>query len=215
MRVLVTGFEPNDNELNASELVVASLRDDPTQALSQYMNDIDFKIMPGDTNALESMVNKTLKEVSPDICLGVGQARGYNRIALERIAKNLKYFVTLDRMGNAPTGELVVSDAPVAYWSSLLEQDRLVALLESQNIPARISNDCGTHLCNQLFYHFLHWKETYSSFMKVGFVHIPALPEQVIKNWAESPFMPMEMTRQALSLIIKNQIQMVDNKRAS
>jgi pyroglutamyl-peptidase len=209
MRVLITGFEPNDDGLNASELVVVSLRDDPTQELSQYIDEIEFKIMPGNTNILGQVVAETLKAVSPDICLGVGQARGYNRIALERMAKNLRYFVTLDRAGNAPKGEPIVSNAPVAYWNSLLEQDNLVALLESHNIPARVSNDCGTHLCNQVFYHFLHWREIHNLDMKVGFVHIPALPEQVIKYWAESPFMPMEMTRKALSLIISRQIQSV------
>ncbi|MDV3347681.1 pyroglutamyl-peptidase I [Leptolyngbyaceae cyanobacterium CCMR0082] len=212
MRVLITGFEPNDDGLNASESVVVSLRDNPTQELSQYLHYIDFKIMPGNTNGLRQVVDETLKVVSPDLCIGIGQARGYNRIALERMAKNLRYFVTLDRAGNAPKGEKVVPNAPIAYWNSLLEQDSLVSLLESRNIPARISNDCGTHLCNQIFYHFLHWRETRKSDMKVGFVHIPVLPEQVIKYWAESPFMPMEMTRQALSLIISRQIQMINPK---
>ncbi|MEM9485933.1 MAG: hypothetical protein AAGA83_19830 [Cyanobacteria bacterium P01_F01_bin.116] len=209
MRVLITGFEPNDDGLNASELVVASLRDNPTQELSQYIGDISFKIMPGNTSILGQVVDETLKAVAPDICIGVGQARGYNRIALERMAKNLRYFVTLDRAGNAPKGRPIVSNAPVAYWNSLLEQDSLVMLLENHNIPAKVSNDCGTHLCNQVFYHFLHWKEIHDLDMKVGFVHIPALPEQVIKYWSESPFMQMEMTRKALSLIISKQIQLV------
>lgn len=207
--MLITGFEPNDDGLNASELVVASLRDRPTQELSQYIDNIDFKIMPGNTNILEQVVDETLKASTPDICIGVGQARGHNKIALERMAKNLKYFVTLDRAGNAPKGEQIVIKAPVAYWHSLLEQDSLVRLLESYDIPAKVSNDCGTHLCNQVFYHFLHWRKIYNLDMKVGFVHIPALPEQVIKYWAESPFMPMEMTRKALSLIISKQIQLI------
>jgi pyroglutamyl-peptidase len=207
MRVLLTGFEPNDDGLNASELVVVSLRDNPTQELKQYIDDINFKIVPGNTSILEQVVDETLKAIAPDICIGVGQARGYNEIALERMAKNLRYFVTLDKAGNAPKGEPIVSDAPVAYWNSLLKQDSLVTLLESHNIPAKVSNDCGTHLCNQIFYHFLHWREIHNLDMKVGFVHIPALPEQVIKDWAESPFMPIEMTRKALSLIINQQIQ--------
>lgn len=42
MKVLITGFEPNDDNLNASELVVVSLRDHPTQELRQYIDDIDF-----------------------------------------------------------------------------------------------------------------------------------------------------------------------------
>jgi pyroglutamyl-peptidase len=207
MKVLITGFEPNDDSVNGSELVVLSLRDNPTQELAQYINNIDFKIMPGNTNILGQVVDETLKLSKPDICIGVGQARGYNKIAVERMAKNLRYFVTLDRAGNAPKGEPIVLNAPIAYWNSLLEQDSLAPLLESHNIPAKISNDGGTHLCNQVFYHFLHWREIHNLDMKVGFVHIPALPEQVIKYWSESPFMPMEMTRKALSLIISKQIQ--------
>lgn len=210
MKVLITGFEPNDDGLNASELVVVSLRDNPTPELSQYIDRIDFKIMPGNTNILGNVVNETLKTFSPDICIGLGQARGYNKIALERMAKNLRDFVSLDRAGNAPKGEPIVSNAPVAYWSCLADIEGLVSLLESHNIPTRISNDCGTHLCNQAFYHFLHWREIHNSDMQVGFVHIPAWPEQVIKYWPESPFMPIEMTRQALSLIICRQIQSID-----
>jgi pyroglutamyl-peptidase len=212
MRILITGFEPNDDGLNASELLITSLRDNPPQEISHYINHIDFKIMPGNTNLLEQVVDETFKIQTPDICLLTGQARGYNKISLERMAKNLRYFVTLDRAGNAPKGKNVVADAPVAYWSSLPDQDSLVSLLETHNIPARISNDCGTNLCNQLFYHVLHWKEINNVDMKVGFVHIPALPEQVINGWSEAPFMPMEMTRKALSLIISKQIQIADSK---
>ena len=209
MKVLVTGFEPNDGGLNASELVITSLSNEPTHMLSQYIDDIEFKIMPGNTNILRHVVNDTLKAVAPDICIGVGQARGYNKLALERMAKNLRYFVTPDRAGNTPKGEPVVTSAAAAYWHSLTALDSLISLLESHNIPAKISNDCGTHLCNQTFYHFLHWSETQKLDMKVGFVHIPALPEQVIKHWPEAPFMPIGMTRQALSLILHHQIQTI------
>lgn len=206
MKVLITGFEPNDDGLNASELLVKSLRDRPPSKISQYIDCIDFKIMPGNTNTLGEIVDETLRTTLPDICIGIGQARGYNKITLERMAKNLRYFVTLDRAGNAPKGTLIIKDAPVAYWNSLPNQENLVSLLENHNIPAKISNDCGTHLCNQVFYHFLDWKAINNSQMKVGFVHIPVLPEQVIKYWQEAPFMSMDMLREALSLIIANNL---------
>lgn len=208
MRVLLTGFEPNDNGLNASEIVVRSLRDHPPQVLSQHDQSMDFKILPGDTNRLGQVIEQTLTDIKPDISIGIGQARGYNRLTLERMAKNFRYFVTLDRAGNAPKGKPIIQDAPIAYWHSLLEQDSLIPMLESHNIPAKISNDCGTHLCNQAFYHCLHWQKCYRPDMQVGFVHIPALPAQVIQHWSESPFMPLEMTRQALSLIIARQIEL-------
>lgn len=207
MRVLLTGFEPNDNGLNASELAVVSLRDNPPQELNKYLDSIYFKIMPGNTNILGQIVDQTLKEFSPDVCIAVGQARGYNKIVFERMAKNLKDFKTSDRAGNIPKGEQIMPNAPVAYWSSLPDQEELVTLLESQNIPARLSNDCGTHLCNQLFYQLLHYRDIHNLALKVGFVHIPLLPEQIIKHWPESPFMPIEMIRKALTLIITRQIK--------
>lgn len=207
MRILITGFEPNDEGLNASEKVIVSMQNDLPETLTNYRQCIDFKVMPGDTNRLGQIVEGTLSKTTPDICIGIGQARGYNQIALERMAKNLRYFTTPDKAGNTPKGESIIPDAPVAYWSTLPEQNRLVSLLRSQNIPVRISNDCGTHLCNQIFYHFLHWQASHNANMKVGFVHIPALPEQVIQHWPESPFMPMAMTRQALSLIISQQLK--------
>ncbi|MEO1209036.1 MAG: hypothetical protein AAFX78_05770 [Cyanobacteria bacterium J06638_20] len=211
MKVLVTGFEPNDDGLNASEIVITSLRDHPTQALRQYIHAIEFIILPGNTNQLGQVVRNILNDLSPDLCLGIGQARGYNKIALERMAKNLRYFVTRDKAGNAPKGEPIVSGAAAAYWHSLTELDKTASLLEKHNIPAKVSNDCGTHLCNQSFYHLLHWRKEHHLKMRVGFVHIPALPEQVIQYWPEAPFMPIEMTREALSLILHQQIQAISS----
>ncbi|MEM7649705.1 MAG: hypothetical protein AAF283_11020 [Cyanobacteria bacterium P01_A01_bin.70] len=206
MKILLTGFEPNDDGLNASEIVVRSLKDDPPTLLREYRHDIHCKIMPGDTHALGQVVDETLAQVAPDIYLGLGQARGYNRIALEQMAKNLRYFVTPDRAGNTPKGESIVPDAPLAYLSSLPAQSDLVSRLEQHLIPARIANDCGTHLCNQVFYQVLHWRALHRPDMRVGFVHIPILPEQVIQQWPNSPFMPLEMTQTAITLILDDQI---------
>ena len=211
MKVLLTGFEPNDDGLNASEIVITSLRDNPTKEVSQYINAIEFIILPGNTNQLGQVVHNTLNALSPDLCLGVGQARGYNKIALERMAKNLRYFVTRDKAGNAPKGQPIHSGAAAAYWHSLTDLDNTVLLLENHNIPAKVSSDCGTHLCHQNFYHLLHWREEHNLNMRVGFVHIPALPEQVIQYWPEAPFMSIEMTRKALSLILHQHIQAISS----
>ena len=207
MKVLVTGFEPNDNGLNASEIVVGALQKSLPVELAQGSDQMYFQILPGDTNKLRAVIEDKLTSLSPDICIGVGQARGYNKIAIERMAKNLRYFVTPDGAGNTPQGVPVISDAAIAYWHSLHNLEGLVPLLENHHIPARVMNDCGTHLCNQAFYLYLHWKERCKPSMRVGFVHIPAVPEQVIKHWPEAPFMPLEMTCEALALIISSQLE--------
>ena len=207
MNVLVTGFEPNDDGTNASEVVVRLLQANLSHEISPYAAQLSFQILPGDTHILGKTVESLLDSLDPDICIGIGQARGYNKIAVERMAKNLRYFVTPDKAGNTPEGEPVIEGAPIAYWHSLAEIQDMVPLLERHNIPARVMNDCGTHLCNQAFYHLLHWKESHRADMSVGFIHIPALPEQVISQWPEAPFMPLEMTCHAIAIVIKHQIQ--------
>lgn len=207
MKILVTGFEPNDSGLNASEIVVRSLQNELPLELRQHVGGFEFEILPGDTQRLGEVIEGTLEAIAPDIYIGIGQARGYNKITIERMAKNLRYFVTPDKAGNTPKGVPVVPRAPVAYWQSLSDIDSLIPLLESHNIPARVINDCGTHLCNQAFYHCLHWRALRKSATQVGFIHVPALPEQVIKHWPEAPFMPLEMTCKAIALIIKSQLR--------
>ena len=188
-------------------LVITSFSKNPPSEISKYVDFINFKVLPGDTNSLEEVINELLQTLKPNVCIGIGQAKGYNKIAIERMAKNLKYFVSLDKMGNAPKGESIVPNAPIAYWNSLNNIEGLVSLLESHNIPNRIANDCGTHLCNQAFYHFLHWQKINDLDMKAGFIHIPALPQQVIKYWSEAPFMTMETICKAISIIVAEQIE--------
>ncbi|NEQ48065.1 MAG: hypothetical protein F6K00_32850 [Leptolyngbya sp. SIOISBB] len=43
MKILLTGFEPNDDGLNASEILVRSLRDEPPKLLREYSDDIHYK----------------------------------------------------------------------------------------------------------------------------------------------------------------------------
>ena len=204
--VLITGFEPNDDGLNASEIVVRALQNKRPEEIAGSSVEASFHILLGDTSKLGIVIEERLNALMPDVCIGIGQARGYNKIAIERMAKNLRYFITPDKAGNTPKGEAVVPEGAIAYWHSLKNIETAVSSLIDHGIPARVMNDCGTHLCNQAFYHSLHWSKLHKPSMRVGFVHIPALPEQVIAQWPEAPFMPSEMTCEAISFIIKSQL---------
>ena len=70
-KVLITGFEPNDDTVNASELVVASLNENPPKEISRYLDSINFKILLGDTNSLEKAIDESLQTLKPDICIGI------------------------------------------------------------------------------------------------------------------------------------------------
>ena len=56
MSILVTGFEPNDDGLYASKILVESLRDDPPESLSGIREIIHYLVMPPSTSQLQAVI---------------------------------------------------------------------------------------------------------------------------------------------------------------
>lgn len=202
MAILVTGFEPNDDGLNASKILVESLRDDPPESLLEISEPIHYVVMPPSTNRLRTAILEDLSRYKPAYCVFTGQAPGRNKITFERLATNLKDFGSPDGAGNQPHGDFIETDGPAAYWSNLPNQEMLVERLNESGIPAAFSNHGGNHLCNQILYHGLHHVHTEGMNLKCGFMHIPPLPIQAQKQWLGTPFIPLSMARDALALVL-------------
>ncbi|MHB1174058.1 MAG: pyroglutamyl-peptidase I [Sulfuriferula sp.] len=200
--ILVTGFEPNDDGLNASKILVESLRDDPPDTLLSISQPVHYLILPSSTSQLRTVILEHISRYKPAYCIFTGQAPGRNKVTLERLATNLKDFGSPDGEGNQPHGDCIEADGNAAYWSNLPHQERLVERLNDNGIPAAFSNHGGNHLCNQIFYHGLHHAHTEGLNLKCGFMHIPALPIQAQKQWLATPFIPLSMARDALALVL-------------
>ena len=207
MTILLTGFEPNDRGLNASQILVESLAKDIPESMEEYSDLIHYEIMAGDTNKIGSVLIDRINFYQPKFCVFVGQAPGRNKITLERIATNLKDFNSCDRAGNLPKSELIEKDGDVAYWSTLPILETAIDKLNNANIPAAISNYGGNHLCNQILYHGLHYAAANKLDLKCGFVHIPPLPIQVVQNqWKHTPFMSLDLSLKAVKIILSELI---------
>jgi pyroglutamyl-peptidase len=76
--------------------------------------------------------------------------------------------------------------------------------IKSDLIPAASSRWSGNNLCNQILYHGLHHAKMTGKDILCGFAHLPALPEQVISQWPDVPFMPLEMMRKAIEIAVRN-----------
>ncbi len=200
--ILVTGFEPNDDGLNASKMLVESLRDDPPASLLKISEPIHYVIMPPSTSQLRTGILEHISRYKPDYCVFTGQAPGRNKITFERLATNLKDFGSPDGEGNQPHGDFIEMDGPAAYWSNLPNPAMLVERLNDDGIPAAFSNHGGNHLCNQILYHGLHHAHTEGLNLKCGFMHIPPLPIQAQKQWLGTLFIPLSMARDALALVV-------------
>ncbi len=211
MAILVTGFESIDDGLNASKILVESLRDDPPESLSGIREFIHYVVMPPSTHQLRSAILENISRFKPAYCVFTGQAPGRNKITFERLATNLKDFGSPDGDGNQPQGDFIETDGPAAYWSNLPNQEALVERLNENDIPAAFSNHGGNHLCNQILYHVLHHAHTKAISLMCGFIHIPPLPIQAQKQWLDTPFIPLSMAREALTLVLTELAVMLPN----
>lgn len=196
-RILTTGFEPNDDGLNASQVVVESLVNNAPALLESLGNGLRYAILPGNTHTLTDALVTLIDEHQPDFCVLVGQAPGRSKITFERVATNLRDFMVPDRAGNLETGSHIFANAPAGYFSTI-DALQLAKALDGAGIPAAPSNHAGNHLCNQALFVALHQAAMARRRMHAVFMHIPLLPSQVCERWVDHPTMPLAMLRDAL-----------------
>jgi pyroglutamyl-peptidase len=202
MSILITGFEPNDDGLNASKILIESMREDLPECIAGMRDILHFEVLAANTSTLNESLFQAIATHEPCYCLFTGQAPGRNKITLERLATNLKDLGSPDCVGLQPHGEMIEKAGPAAYWSNLPGQEFLIARLNENGIPAALSNNGGNHLCNQILYHALHYAYVTNENLLCGFMHIPPLPIQAKHQWLGTPFIPLSMAREGLSLVL-------------
>ena len=193
-RILFTGFEPfHEYKINSSWSLVDSFKNTTS----------DFECiklrLPVEFKAVSNLVPEILKQYQPDIVLAFGQCTG-DSIRIERVALNLDDARTADNSGYTPIDELIHADGKNAYFLTLPIKV-IQQAVAAKNIPVVISNSAGTYVCNHLFYELLYWCDKLSLPTKIGFLHLPRLPEQVIDT--QNPSMPLQQMQIALHEIIK------------
>ncbi len=205
MKVLITGFGPFDGGSNASEILVRAFEKHGAAAPGV---EAEMLILPVDTERAGPLLDEAVRRFDPDRLLLCGQAAGRNRLCLEKIATNRRDFNVPDSTGTKIRDLPVHSSGPESYIATWPDLDGTVAALNAAGVPASVSEDCGTHLCNQLLYLALHAAKTSDADVTATFMHVPLLPEQVIAEEPAAlrhpacPYMPLSMTLQALDLVL-------------
>ncbi|MEN5016299.1 pyroglutamyl-peptidase I [Erwinia sp. Eh17-17] len=173
--VLITGFEPFDDELlNPSWEVVSQLNDrliGNTKVIARQL--------PCVFGAAVDEITRLIDELKPELVIAVGQAGGRADISIERVAINVDDARIPDNAGHQPVDEPIVSGGPAAYFSTL-PLKAMVAGIREAGIPASVSQTAGTYVCNHVMYGLLHHLRRRKT--RGGFIHIPYLPEQAIKH---------------------------------
>lgn len=190
-KLLITGFDPFGGEaVNPSWEAVRLL----PHRVGDY--EITKLQIPTVFDLAARTVLAAAQELQPDVILCVGQAGGRKSITPEVVAINLREASIADNAGNQPANAPVVAQGPAAYFATVPVRD-MVKAMEQAGFPAALSYSAGTFVCNDVLYTLLHHYD--GSPVRVGFLHVPFLPEQAKEG---VPSMPLEQIAQALESAI-------------
>lgn len=175
-KILLTGFEPFGSvQVNPSQLIVERI------AELAYPAEIVTSILPVDYKAVDGMLDALLDEHQPDAVVMLGVAARRDAINLERVALNMDDAAIADNGGFTATGQRIVPDGPVGYWSTL-PLNLMHKSLEQAQVPVRYSNHAGAYLCNHVFYRARHYLEINGwGGVPCGFIHLPAIGKETPK----------------------------------
>lgn len=135
--------------------------------------------------------------VQPDVILMTGMNSGTTKIDINLAALNIKDALIEDNMGRKPWNEPILADAPAAYFATIPVHE-IVRSLRAQKLPVQLEFASGGYVCNEIFYRAAHAYAGTTT--KVGFVHVPLLPEMVFD---ERLARPLEETSAILKAIIE------------
>ena len=188
-KVLLTGFDPFGKDTINPALEVVKQLD------GLVVDDIELIALEVPTVFQKSIkvVQEGIEKHTPDVVICVGQAGGRKQITPERVAINIDDARIPDNEGNQPIDEPIVEGGPAAYWTTLPIK-KMVQQMRRVGVPATVSNTAGTFVCNHLFYGMMHYLHEQAPHVRGGFIHIPFIPEQTLKNG---------MASMSLDLIVK------------
>jgi pyroglutamyl-peptidase len=169
-KLLISGFDPFGGEvINPSYEAVKLLPD----MIGEYEpTKIELPTVFG--RAAKIMIEK-IEEIRPDAVICVGQAGGRRGITPEVIGINLREATIADNAGVQPKNAPVRAGAPDGIFSTLPVRE-MVEAIKNEGLPASLSFSAGAFVCNDLLYSLLY--EFKDSNIKIGFIHVPLLPEQ-------------------------------------
>ncbi len=197
MKVLITGFDPFDDEaINPAWEAVNALPDviDGIEVIKVQIPTVFKKSA--------KKLFETIEAVKPDAVICVGQAGGRFDFNVERIAINVDDARIPDNEGKQPIDEKIFEDGENAYFATLPIK-AMVEEARKAGVPASVSNTAGTFVCNHIMYSLLYYISKNNLNIRGGFIHVPYIAQQVIGK-KNMPFMEVTTITKGLVASIRS-----------
>lgn len=187
MKLLLTAFEPFDGmKKNAS---LEALRAVIAGGVANVR--LRSAILPVDATRGPNALIRAVRGSKPEVVICLGQAARRPFVCIERLGVNLLDFRIADNRGKKIIDQPIVRSGPAAYFTTLPHRAMLAAM-HAAGVPAELSQDAGTYLCNQITYTLMHLLATEMPDVRGGFIHLPVLPVQAIGQRERWPSMAVE-----------------------
>lgn len=195
MKFLLTAFNAFDGDkLNASQLALAQL---PNKIEGVPLQKL---VIPTEFQKAPILIEQAIQELRPDVVVSLGQATGRRTITVERIGVNLIDARIPDNSGNQPKDQRIVAQGPDALFSNLPTR-QMVEAIQQAGIPAELSYTAGTYVCNLVLYSTRYFCLTHYPEILSGFIHLPAVPEQIASHEDNTEIPSMSTAEVVLGLI--------------
>ena len=169
--VLLTGFGPFPSmPANATSILVPRLAEAARTAFPGI--NFETRTLPTEWAAGIEHLDGCYREVVPAIALHFGvssrargfevEARGRNRLAL-----------LPDAAGILPSAPVLRANGH-EFLSSTVPVGAIVSRLRQRGLPAFVSRDAGTYLCNAALYAALDMARRMARDHRIGFIHVPS-----------------------------------------
>jgi pyroglutamyl-peptidase len=178
--MLITGFEPfGGSDVNPSAEIARRLDGREVAGVA-----VVGRVLPVRWYVAVRTVLDHVAQVHPDAVIMFGQSGGRAAVAVERIGINV--CEGKDNAGEDGQGRPVVAGGPDGVFSRL-PLHGIVAAMRAAGVPAEISNSAGTYLCNHVAYGVPQSLAASGSPVPAGFIHVPLLPEQLVRLQEAGP----------------------------
>jgi pyroglutamyl-peptidase len=192
MKILITGFKPFNNEqINPSQIILSNLDKNYN---NNDIHTLELDVIYGEDS--EKLLTK-IKEVNPNLVLLLGQAGGRPWVSFEFCALNIKNASIPDNSGKTIIHEQIKENAPLAYQTNI-DVDKILNLDDN----LKISYNCGTFICNDIYYNALDYIYSNNLESKCAFIHIPYIYEQTLDKKPNTPFMELKKIEKILYKLI-------------
>lgn len=196
--ILLTGFEPfGGSATNPSQQVALALN---AQIIGECR--VVAAVLPVDRTGGPQALVRAIDQHQPAAVVCLGEAARRPAISIERVAINLMDYRIPDNCGEQITDLPVAPDGPDAYFSTLPVRE-MVQAIQAAGIPVELSLSAGAFLCNQVFYAGRHYVAGRTPSIPLGFIHLPALPEQAAQAPAAYASMSLETSQRAIRLALE------------